>query len=54
MLKESCESGLGITRTRGIRDDLSHLDCAFHDRLVMDAVRWGHGTKLQTTEAAST
>jgi hypothetical protein len=54
ILKEGRESGLGITGTRRIRDELSHLCCEIHDRLVVDAVRWTHGTKLHTTEAAST
>ena len=54
ILKENCESGLGITRARGRRDGLGHLYCEFHDRFVVDAMGWSHGTKLHTTEAANT
>ena len=54
IVKKNCESGLGITRARGIRDELGHLYCEFHDRLVVDAMRWSHGTKLHTAEAANT
>jgi hypothetical protein len=33
---------------------LGHLYCEFHDRFVVDAMGWSHGTKLHTTEAANT
>jgi hypothetical protein len=54
ILKENCKSGPGITRARGIGGELGHHYCEFHDRLVVDAMRWSHGTKLHTTETANT